>query len=118
MDILYIEQLSIETTIGVLSWERQIKQRVVIDLELAMDNRRVARSDTIEHALDYDALSRRLIAYVEASEFMLIETLAEHIAELIMQEFHTPWLSLRLSKPGAIRGAKNVGVKLVRGTLP
>jgi dihydroneopterin aldolase len=118
MDIVYIRDLRIETVIGVYEWERRLRQTVVLDLDLAADVRRAAATDNIEDALDYKAVAKRLIAFVEASEFQLVETLAEHIARVVMSEFGVPWLRLQLNKQGALRGARDVGVILERGVRP
>jgi dihydroneopterin aldolase len=118
MDIVYIRELRAATVIGVYDWERSVRQIVVLDLELAADNRRAAASDEIGDALDYAALSARVLAYIEASEFQLIETLAEQVASLIMAEFGVPWLRLRLAKPGAVAQARDVGVIIERGERP
>lgn len=115
MDIVYIRELRIETIIGIFDWERRIRQTVSIDLEMATDIRKAAASDRIQDALDYKAVSKRLIAFVEGSEFQLVETMAEKIAALVREEFHVPWLRLQLSKPGAVRGARDVGVIIERG---
>lgn len=116
MDIIYLTDLSIETVIGIYDWERKIKQTVVLDIEMATDIRKAAASDHIDDTLDYKAVSKRLIAFVEASEFQLVETLAERICEIILNEFNVPWVKLRLNKKGAIRGAQDVGVIIERGT--
>ena len=118
MDIVYIRELRAATVIGVYHWERSVRQIVVLDLELAADNRRAAASDEIGDALDYAALSARLLAYIEESEFQLIETLAEQVASLVMAEFGVPWLRLRLAKPGAVPQARDVGVLIERGERP
>jgi dihydroneopterin aldolase len=118
MDIVYIRELRAATVIGVYDWERSVRQILVLDLELAADNRRAAASDEIGDALDYAALSARVLAYIEASEFQLIETLAEQVASLIMAEFGVPWLRLRLAKPGAVAQARDVGVIIERGERP
>ncbi|MER3546522.1 MAG: dihydroneopterin aldolase [Rhodanobacteraceae bacterium] len=118
MDIVFIEGLTIETTIGIYDWERRVRQPVTLDVEIAFDNTKPAASELIEHALDYKRVSKRLIAFVEASEFQLVETLAERCAQLLREEFGVAWLRLKLSKPGAVRGAKSVGVILERGTRP
>jgi dihydroneopterin aldolase len=117
MDIIYIRNLKIETVIGVFDWERRIRQTVNLDLEMAADIRKAAVSDNIHDALDYLAVSQRLTAFVSASEFLLVETLAEKIAEIVQQEFQVPWLRLRLSKPGALRNAQEVGVIMERGKM-
>ena len=118
MDIVYIRELRAATVIGVYDWERSVRQILVLDLELAADNRRAAASDEIGDALDYAALSARLLAYIEESEFQLIETLAEQVASLVMAEFGVPWLRLRLAKPGAVPQARDVGVLIERGERP
>ncbi|TCO82226.1 dihydroneopterin aldolase [Plasticicumulans lactativorans] len=115
MDIIFIRELEIETVIGIFDWERQIRQRISLDLEMGTDIRRAAGADAIEHTLDYKAVSKRLIQFVSESEFMLVETLAERIATLVMGEFDVPWLRLTLNKPGAVRGSRSVGVIIERG---
>jgi len=115
MDIVFISDLRIETVIGIYDWEREIRQIVSLDLEMAADNRIPAATESIDDALDYKAVAKRLIAFVEASEFQLVETLAERIAEIVTGEFNVPWLRLKLSKPGAVTGSKAVGVIIERG---
>ena len=115
MDKVFIEALEIECVIGIYDWERKIRQPVVLDLEMDFDNRRPAATDAIADTLDYKAVSKRLIEYVSASEFGLVETLAERCAEIVLQEFGVRRLRLKLAKPGAVRGAKSVGVIIERG---
>ena len=115
MDIVYITGLQAEAVIGVYEWERSIRQQMVLDLELACDCKVAAKSDAIEDAVDYDAISGRLLAYIGDSEYQLIETLAERAAELVMREFGVSWLRLRLAKPGAVAAAASVGVVIERG---
>ena len=115
MDIIYIHELEIETVIGIYDWERKQKQIVSIDLEMATDIRSSAEIDSIERALDYKAIAKRLIDFVDGSEFFLVETLADQIAHLVLSEFDVPWLKLRLGKPGAVRGSRDVGVIIERG---
>ena len=116
MDIVFVEDLRIETVIGIYDWERKIRQTVALDLEMAFDNTKPASTDKIEDTLDYKAVSKRLIAFVEGSSFQLVETLAERCAAILREEFGVAWLRLKLSKPGAVRGAKAVGVLIERGT--
>lgn len=118
MDTVYIEGLCADTVIGVYDWERIVRQTLVLDLTLAGDNRRAAVGDRVEDALDYAAVSGRVLAFVEGSDFRLIETLAERVAELVMREFGVPWLRLRVSKPGAVMQARTVGVEIERGERP
>ena len=118
MDIVFIEDLRIETIIGIYDWEREIRQVVAIDLEMAADNTRPAATEDIEDALNYKAVAKRLIKFVGESEFLLVETLAERIAGIVIEEFDVPWLRLKLSKPGAVSGSKAVGVIIERGEKP
>lgn len=115
MDIVFIRDLRIDTVVGIYDWERRIRQSVRLDLELGTDIRRAGQTDAIEDTLDYKAVAKRLIAFVEGSEFQLVETMAERIAGLLMAEFGIPWLRLTVAKPGAVRGAREVGVIIERG---
>ena len=114
MDHVFIEGLEIEALIGIYDWERRIRQTLVFDLEMAFDNRVPAASDDIAHTLDYKAVSKRLVEYVQQSGFGLVETLAERCAALVIEEFGVQWVRLKLSKPGAVRGARAVGVIIER----
>jgi dihydroneopterin aldolase len=115
MDIVFIRELRIETVIGIYDWEREIRQTVILDLEMGADIARAAASDTIEDTLDYKAVSKRLIEFVEASEFQLVETLAERCAAIVLDEFQVPWVRLTLNKIGAVSAARDVGVIIERG---
>jgi len=114
MDKIFIRGLKTETIIGIFDWERQVKQTVVIDIEISTDIRKAALSDSIADALNYKRVAKRVLSFVEASNFHLVEALAEHIAMLILDEFGVAWVSLVLSKPGAVRGSRDVGVVLER----
>ncbi len=115
MDIIFLRDLRIQTVIGIYEWERNTRQEVVLDLEMATDVRKAASSDDIEDALNYKSVAKRLIAFVEESRFQLVETLAESCAEIVLKEFGVPWLRLTLNKVGAVRGARDVGVIIERG---
>jgi dihydroneopterin aldolase len=114
MDKVFIEALEIECVIGIYDWERKIRQAVVLDLEMAFDNRVPAASDDIADTLDYKAVSKRLIQFVSESEFGLVETLAERCAAIVLGEFGVRHVRLKLAKPGAVRGSKAVGVIIER----
>lgn len=118
MDRVFIEALAIECVIGIYDWERTIRQTVVLEIEMAFDNRKPARTDAITDTLDYKAVSKRLIAFVQQSQYGLVETLAEECARIIREEFGVAWLRLKLSKPGAVTGSKAVGVIIERGVRP
>lgn len=116
MDIIFLKELRIDTVIGIYDWERTIKQAVVLDLEMAADIRRAASTDAIEDTLNYKAVAKRLIEFVEDSGFQLVETLAEKVADIILNEFHVSWVRVTLNKEGAVRGARGVGVIIERGS--
>lgn len=116
MDIIFLRGLQLETVIGIYDWERKIRQTVIIDLEMATDIRRAAATDDISHTLDYKAVSKRIMTFVEASEFFLVETLAEKITGILLDEFAVPWVRLTLNKKGAISGASDVGIQIERGS--
>ena len=116
MDIVFIRGLRIETTIGIYDWEKQIKQPVVLDLEMASDIARGAATDRIEDALDYKAVSKRLKQFVSESRFELVETLAERVAGIVRDEFGVSWVRLTLNKVGAVTDSEGVGVIIERGS--
>lgn len=116
MDIIYLHDLKIDTVIGIFDWERRVKQVVTLDLDMGSDTRKAATSDQVADTLDYKAVAKRLIDFVGNSEFQLVEALAEHIARIILQEFGVVWVRVRVNKQGAVRGARDVGVIIERGT--
>lgn len=116
MDIVYISELKVDTVIGIFDWERAHRQTVILNVELGTDIRAAAEHDDITKTLNYKAVTEALFAFVRDSELLLIETLAERCAALIMTEFNVPWLRLSITKPGAMRQAKDVGVVIERGT--
>ena len=115
MDVVYIRDLKIETIIGINDWEREVRQTVSLDLEMATDIRGAADSDHIGDTLDYKAVAKRLIAFIEASEFLLVEKMAESVSDIVREEFGVTWVRLRIGKPGAVTGAADVGVIIERG---
>ena len=115
MDIIFLGGLEITTIIGIYDWERETKQTVVLDIEMAYDIKKAAQSDKIEDTLDYKSVSKSIISFVENSQFFLVEKLTEEIASLILNNFDVPWVKLTLNKKGAIRGASDVGIIIERG---
>ena len=115
MDLVYIRDLKIDTVIGINDWEREVLQTVSLDLEMATDVGKAADSDDIADTIDYKAVAKRLITFVEGTEFLLVERMAERISDILREEFGVSWLRLRVSKPGAVTGAADVGVVIERG---
>ena len=114
MDIIYLKELNIDTVIGIYDWERKIKQTVCFDIEMATDIRKAAASDHIDDTLDYKSVAKRLIQFVGESQFQLVETLAEKVAEIVISEFNVPWVKVTLNKKGAVRHAAGVGIIIER----
>jgi dihydroneopterin aldolase len=114
MDRIFLRELRTETIIGIYDWERETRQVVSIDLEMPVDIRRAAATDDIADTLNYKKVAKRILGYVEASSFQLVETLIERIAEIIITEFDVDWVKVSLSKPGAIRNSRDVGVVIER----
>jgi dihydroneopterin aldolase len=116
MNTVYISGLRISTVIGVYDWERNIQQTVVVDLEMSADNQRAADEDNLNYTLDYGAIAAAVTAFVEASSYQLLESLAEAIAERVMADFNVQQLTLKLGKPGAVKNADDVGVIIHRSS--
>ena len=115
MDKVFIEHLEVITTIGVYDWEQEIKQKLVLDIEMAHDNRVAGKSDDVADALDYAQVSSAVLSHIENGRFLLVERVAEEVADLIMARINVPWVKIRLIKPGAVPQAKGVGVIIERG---
>ena len=118
MDIVYVRGLEVKTVIGVYDWERELKQPVSVDLDMASDTSKAAETDNHKYVLDYKIVCVRVTEFIEKSDLQLLEAMAEEIARLIRKEFDVPWVRVRVSKPAAITGAKEVGVLIERGTRP
>ncbi len=118
MDIVFITDLDIDTVIGIYDWEREIKQTVRLNIEMSADVAKAALTDHIDDTLDYKAVAKRLISFVEQSEFGLVETLAERCTEIIRNEFPVQWVRFRLDKLGAVTGSRSVGILIERGQKP
>jgi dihydroneopterin aldolase len=115
MDIIYINDLRIETIIGIYGWERKTRQTVVLDIEMGTDIRKASKTENVEDTLNYKLVAERLFEFVGESEFELVETLAERISDILLNEFNVPWLRLKLNKQGALKGVRDVGVIIERG---
>jgi dihydroneopterin aldolase len=113
-DIIFLGGLTTECIIGIWDWERRVKQKIVLDIEMASDIRKAAASDHIDDTLDYKRVAKRLLQFVGDSQFQLVETLTERIAEIVVTEFDVPWVRVRLNKQGAIRGSRDVGILVER----
>ncbi len=115
MDIIFLNELKVDTIIGIWEWERRIRQTVVIDLEMSADIAKAAATDEVADTLNYKSVAKRIQEFVAESSFQLVETLAEKIAAIVRDEFDVRWVRVRVNKPGAIRGSKDVGVLIERG---
>ena len=116
MDKIFVTDLRVDAVVGIWDWERAMTQTVSIALEMAWDIRPAAETDDIASTLDYRAVSKCVAAFVQESRFKLIETMAEQTAALIQNEFGVTWLRVSIRKPSAVRGSRDVGVRIERGT--
>jgi dihydroneopterin aldolase len=114
MDIIFLNEIRIETIIGMHEWERRARQVVILDVEMGADIPRAAASDQLKDTLDYQTAARRIMEFVSGTEFRLLETLAESVADLLLREFKTTWCRVRLKKQGAVKGVRDVGVMIER----
>ena len=115
MDRIFLNELKVDTVIGIWEWERRIRQTVIIDLEMSADIAKAAATDDVADTLNYKSVAKRIQSFVAESSFQLVETLAERIAGIIRYEFDVAWVKVRVNKPGAIRGSKDVGILIERG---
>ena len=115
MDIIFLGGLEVDAVIGIYDWERRIKQKIILDVEMGFDIKKAAATDDIAYTLDYKTVSDRIVGFVEASEYLLVETLIEEIANILLREFSIPWLKITLNKKGAISRARDVGIIIERG---
>ena len=113
-DRIFLRGLTAECIIGFIDWERRVKQTVVVDLEIPVDCRHAALTDAVADTVDYKKVAKRVLAFIEASEFKLVETLAQRLAMLLLEEFPLEWIRLSINKPGAIRNSRDVGVSIER----
>ncbi|WP_447871701.1 bifunctional dihydroneopterin aldolase/7,8-dihydroneopterin epimerase [Serratia fonticola] len=118
MDIVFIEELTVITTIGVYDWEQTIQQKLVFDIEMAWDNRQAAVSDDVNDCLSYADISDAVIQHVQPNRFALVERVAEEVSEILLRRFKSPWVRIKVSKPGAVAHASRVGVIIERGQRP
>ncbi len=114
MDKIFIHALKTETIIGIFDWERQVKQTVLVDIDMHVDVRKAALTDSIDDTLNYKRVAKRVLAFIEASQYHLVETLTEQIAMLLLGEFEVAWVRVALSKPGAVRSSRDVGIIVER----
>lgn len=115
MDVVFIQELKVDTVIGVRDWERRVRQTLVLDLELGCDAAAAAATDAVDDAVDYDAVRRHVADWVASAGCQLVESVAEGVAAEVQQAFNVPWLRVRVTKPGAVPGARSVGVTIARG---
>ncbi len=113
-DCIHLRGLKCQCIIGFIDWERQVPQTVVLDLEFPCNCERAAVSDTVADTVDYKQIAKRVLAFIEGSKFLLIETLAHRLALMVLEEFPLQWIKIDLNKPGAIRHSRDVGVSIKR----
>lgn len=116
MDIIFLQEVKVETKLGVPEWERMTPQTIILDLEIAIPHSHSCQSDTIGDTVDYGAVVTRIRQTLAEKSFHLVEALADHICQLILAEFGSPWVKVKVAKPGILPGLKALGVVIERGT--
>jgi dihydroneopterin aldolase len=117
MDIIFLRELKIDTLIGVYEWEKRVPQTLQFDLEIALPSSLACQTDNIDDALNYADIVRRIQSELASRHFSLLEALAEHIAQILLNEFKAPWVKISVAKLQAIRGSKMVGICIERGSV-
>jgi dihydroneopterin aldolase len=115
MDIIFLQEVKVNTVLGVPDWERMQPQTVLLDIELAMPHSRSCQSDAITDTIDYGMIVARIRQLLSEKSFRLVEALAETVAQMIIHEFGTPWVKVRVAKPGVLPGVRQLGVIIERG---
>ena len=114
MDIIFLEQVKVQTKLGVPAWERMLPQTIILDIEIGYDLSNACKSDAIADTIDYGAVVGRIRETLTDNSFQLVEALAEHVCQLILTEFGAKEVEIKVSKPGILAGVKTVGVKIER----
>lgn len=117
-DIVYITGLEARGIIGVNDWEREKPQTIRFDVEMSCDAAAAAAEDDLSKTVNYRAVAKAILHHVENSEHLLVETMAEQLAQMIRTDHGVEWVRLRVGKPGAVRFSAEVGVVIERGTRP
>lgn len=114
MDTIFLEQVKVQTKLGVPDWERMVEQTIILDIEIGVDLSKAGKSDSIEDTIDYGAVVARIRETLKQNSFQLVEALAEHICQLILSEFNALSVKVKVAKPAILPGLKALGVVIVR----
>ena len=117
MDIIFLRDLKVTTLIGVYEWEKRVPQTLQLDLDIALPDSRACQTDNIDDALDYAKVAQHIQTVLSDGHFSLLESLAEHIAQIILKDFNAPWVKVSVAKLQAIRNCKMVGISIGRGQV-
>jgi dihydroneopterin aldolase len=117
MDIIFLEQVKVQTKLGVPAWERMLPQTIILDIEIGYDLSNACKSDAIADTIDYGAVVERIRETLSDNSFQLVEALAEHVCQLILTEFSALSVKIKVAKPGILRGLKALGVVIERVKL-
>lgn len=114
MDIIFLSEVKVQTKLGVPEWERMVEQTIILDLEIAMPHSRSCQTDEIDDTIDYGEVVARIRQTLKENSFKLVEALAEHICQIVLNEFCAPWVKIKVAKPGILPGVKALGVVIER----
>jgi dihydroneopterin aldolase len=114
MDAILIRDLRVDSLIGIHKRERHVAQTVSIDLDIGLPGVAVFKSDKVADTIDYEQVALGIKALAASQHFRLVETLAERVARLLLEEFGAPWVKVSVAKIGILGNAKFVGVTIER----
>lgn len=117
MDTIFLSEVKVETKLGVPDWERMMPQTILLDIELAMPHSRSCQTDAIDDTIDYGQVVVKIRQSLKEHSFKLVEALAEHVCQIILNDFGAPWVKVRVAKPGILPGLKSLGVVIERGNV-
>ncbi|MGQ9860985.1 MAG: dihydroneopterin aldolase [Thiobacillaceae bacterium] len=116
MDILFLRDFRLDLIIGLYEWERKAPQPVLIDLEIGLNDHKAGHSDDVRDTIDYGRVAERIRQSTAEHPFHLVEALGEHIAEIVRGEFGAPWVRVTVRKLAILRGVRDLGIVMERGS--
>lgn len=114
MDIIFLNEVKVQTKLGVPEWERMVEQTIILDIEIGYDLSKACKSDDVNDTIDYGAVVNRIRVALKEYSFQLVEALAEHICQLILREFNALNVKVKVAKPAILPGLKALGIVIER----
>ena len=115
MDTLFLRDFRLQMIIGIYEWERKVPQTVQLDLEIGLPHSRACQTDDVADSINYADVAQRIRDTIGQRDFNLVEALAEHVAQVVLTEFGSPWIKVCVTKLAVVRGIKQLGICIERG---